>query len=302
MKKLIRLLVLLMVMPLASQSIEKFSIDSGGASASTDGIQILYTIGEVNVQEASAGGISISEGFINSLKLEIKITPTVFLQGPYNSSALSDDLRTSGLIPTTSPYLDALTCDASVFTVSGANAIIDWVWLEIRAADMTTVVSSRSALLQSDGDVVNVDGVAPIVVDIPDGDYYFMISHRNHLGVISASTYGLSRGSATAIDLTADSSLINGGLNGISDMGDGNFALYSGDFNGDGQIQNSDRIAVQTALGLSGLLNADIDMNTQVQNIDIQNKLSPNIGKGEQFANRGIDLKLFAKTSKTNKD
>ncbi len=81
MKKLIRLLVLLMVMPLASQSIEKFSIDSGGASASAGGIQILYTIGEVNVQEASAGGISISEGFINSLKLEIKITPIVFLQG-----------------------------------------------------------------------------------------------------------------------------------------------------------------------------------------------------------------------------
>ncbi|WP_405291727.1 T9SS type A sorting domain-containing protein [Algibacter sp. Ld11] len=48
-----------------SQSIEKFSIDSGGASTSADGIQMLYTIGEVNVQELSVGDIYLSEGFIN---------------------------------------------------------------------------------------------------------------------------------------------------------------------------------------------------------------------------------------------
>ncbi|SDF05453.1 hypothetical protein SAMN05421855_1101, partial [Ulvibacter litoralis] len=44
------------------QSIEKFSIDSGGASASAGNIQILYTLGEVNVQERSAGNIQVSEG------------------------------------------------------------------------------------------------------------------------------------------------------------------------------------------------------------------------------------------------
>ena len=49
----------------SAQSIEKFSIDSGGASTSTDGIQMLYTIGEVNVQELSASDIYLSEGFIN---------------------------------------------------------------------------------------------------------------------------------------------------------------------------------------------------------------------------------------------
>ncbi|WP_158849464.1 T9SS type A sorting domain-containing protein [Algibacter sp. L1A34] len=48
-----------------SQSIEKYSIDSGGASTSADGIQMIYTIGEVNVQELSADNILLSEGFIN---------------------------------------------------------------------------------------------------------------------------------------------------------------------------------------------------------------------------------------------
>ena len=59
-----------------AQSIEKFSIDSGGASASADGIQILYTIGEVHVQELNVGGISVSEGFINAnFKIQIDQKP-----------------------------------------------------------------------------------------------------------------------------------------------------------------------------------------------------------------------------------
>lgn len=49
-----------------SQTIEKSSIDNGGASVSNANIQIVYTIGEVNVQEVTAGNLSISEGFIGS--------------------------------------------------------------------------------------------------------------------------------------------------------------------------------------------------------------------------------------------
>lgn len=48
-----------------AQTIEKSSIDSGGASALFGGIEILYTLGEVNVQELNAGGIYVSEGFVN---------------------------------------------------------------------------------------------------------------------------------------------------------------------------------------------------------------------------------------------
>ncbi|HPF97008.1 MAG TPA: T9SS type A sorting domain-containing protein, partial [Mangrovimonas sp.] len=49
-----------------AQTIEKFSIDSGGSSTSTGSIQILYTLGEVSVQEYSLGNLQVSEGFINS--------------------------------------------------------------------------------------------------------------------------------------------------------------------------------------------------------------------------------------------
>lgn len=48
-----------------SQTIEKFSIDNGGVSTTNGNIQLLYTLGEVHVQEANVNPIVLSEGFIN---------------------------------------------------------------------------------------------------------------------------------------------------------------------------------------------------------------------------------------------
>jgi len=59
------ILMLLLALPIASQSIKKSSIDSGGASTVVNNIQIIYTIGEVVVRETSTPTISVSEGFIN---------------------------------------------------------------------------------------------------------------------------------------------------------------------------------------------------------------------------------------------
>lgn len=230
--------------------------------------------------------------------ITILVAPRVFLQGPYNAGMMLDGLRATGNIPTTSPYMDAISCNASVFGVSGADAIVDWVWMEIReSANGTSIVTSKSALLQADGDVVSVDGISAITVDIPEGDYYLMISHRNHLGVRTANTINFSSGTQS-IDLTGDSALIQGGINAIADMGDGNLALFSGDFDGNGQVQNSDKIAIEILRGASGFSNADLDMNSEVQNTDIQNILNPNIGKGEQFASK--QSKLYAKRKKIN--
>jgi len=47
------------------QSIEKFSIDSGGTSTSVNDIEVLYTIGEVVVREITTATVLVSEGFIN---------------------------------------------------------------------------------------------------------------------------------------------------------------------------------------------------------------------------------------------
>ena len=66
MKQLIVITAVCLSLSLQGQSIEKYSIDSGGSNAAAGNIQVLYTIGEVAVQEASVGNIILSEGFISS--------------------------------------------------------------------------------------------------------------------------------------------------------------------------------------------------------------------------------------------
>lgn len=265
------------------QSIEKFSIDSGGASSSAGNIEIFYTIGEVNVQERSVGNIQVSEGFINPLNLAISVNPKVFLEGPFMNPAtaglMNDDLRT--MLSTTSPYPDGLTTVPAVFTVTGSDAIVDWILVELRdATDRSIVVESRSALLQRDGDVVDVDGVSSVTFTSAADNYYVLVNHRNHLGILSANPIAVSGG--TAVDLSANPSAIFGGTIAVSNMS-GIYAMYSGDFDGNGQIQNSDASQVFLLVGGSGYSPADMDMNGQVQNTDINNIIGPNTGRGEQF-------------------
>jgi hypothetical protein len=115
---------------------------------------------------------------------------------------MRDDLRVKNLIPLSSPYgaigLTALTAtvdtDATVLAVTGANAIVDWVFVELRSAtNSQQVEDSRSALIQRDGDIVDVDGVSPITFSqVSSGSYYVVIKHRNHLGVMTQSPIALS--------------------------------------------------------------------------------------------------------------
>jgi hypothetical protein len=185
-----------------------------------------------------------------------------------------------------------LTCNTSVFDVTGNNAIIDWIWVEIRedSGDGTTVLESTSALLQADGDIVAPDGVSLTSTGLSFGSYLLVLSHRNHLGIITDVAVNLSGGTFIG-DYTKDILLIEGGSNGIADLGDGSIGLYAGDFNGDGQIQISDKNAVEPLRGITGYSNADIDLNSEVQNSDINSYLNPNIGRGEQYMSRS----LFAK-------
>lgn len=214
----------------------------------------------------------------------------VFVEGAYdiNSGLMRDDMRNSGILPTISPYVDVLSCDVSVFNTTGSDAIVDWVWLEIRdSTNQTTVIESRSALLQADGNVVDVDGVSLLGIDVPANNYYIMISHRNHLGVLTFDAFTFD-GTTLNIDLTTSNLLVQGTNNAIANFGDGKFGLFAGDFNGDGQIQNTDRNVLIPLIGVSGYNNADLNLNGEVQNNDLNSILTPNIGKGVQFMNRNL--------------
>ena len=95
----------------------------------------------------------------------VNVSPKVFLEGPYVSGLMSDTLRFSGLLPLTEPYTalgyphagggGGEITTSGVLAVTGSNAIVDWVVVELRnSANSSQVLASRCALLQRDGDIV----------------------------------------------------------------------------------------------------------------------------------------------------
>jgi len=66
MKNIFLLIALVCFFNSKAQTIVNSSIDNGGASVTATNASIIYTIGEVNVQETTNANIQISEGFINT--------------------------------------------------------------------------------------------------------------------------------------------------------------------------------------------------------------------------------------------
>lgn len=136
--------------------------------------------------------------------------------------------------------------DTAVLDVSGQNAIVDWVFLELRSpTDSTQVVATRSCLVQRDGDIVDLDGVSLVNFPTVTGNLYFVaIRHRSHLAAMTLKT-----DITQLIDFTIqnvpmfDFGFISNSLN-YSDLSQneyvkfGYWALWGGDFNADDQIKS----------------------------------------------------------------
>ncbi|AXG69107.1 hypothetical protein KORDIASMS9_01326 [Kordia sp. SMS9] len=275
-----------------------------GRFISVDHLYNVYTIGNfVGSHDFNfLAGVNVLtsmgsyDGYI--LKMEqselfAKISPKVFLQGALsasgNTSLMRDDLRVSSYLPTTSPYGDGSSCDASVFNAGGTSGtgnadddIVDWVWVALRdATNNTNIVASAAALLQKDGDVVALDGISTLELAVPYADYYVSIHHRNHLAIMSAAVFSITD-QATTVDFTNSLNQITFGVNAQKDMGTGTMALWSGDVNNDALVQyagitpdspfilsqvlnDAGNFLVLPTFILTGYSNADIDMDGNTQ-------------------------------------
>ena len=150
----------------------------------------------------------------NAVLSGIQLAMKVFLEGPFNtgSSLMNTNLRTLPSFPLTEPYTGlgftqtggggGEVISSSVLTTTGNNAIVDWVLLELRnAANSSSIVATRSALVQSDGDVVDLNGTSPVTFNVPAASYFTSVRHRNHHGAMTLNTVALSSTPAT-VDLT----------------------------------------------------------------------------------------------------
>jgi hypothetical protein len=196
---------------------------------------------------------------------------------------MRDDLRVAGFLPTTEPYtvlgfsgVSSGGVVTTAFNVTGPNAIVDWVLVELRNPSSASSVSIRYAgLLQRDGDIVDVDGISPLAIPVAAGNYFVSIRHRNHIGVLAAGVTSLNE-IATSLDFT-NGTVATFGVNAQVVIGGVN-ALIAGNTNANetviAQGPSSDRtfvvariigeptnIAGVTTFILTGYENADANMN-----------------------------------------
>ncbi len=185
----------------------------------------------------------------NNFCPSILLSPKVFLQGASlnpnigEETLMRDDLRSSNLLPFTSPYSDNVTVMSTLFDTTGNDAIVDWVWVELRdATDNSIVLEGTSAFIQRDGDVVDYqDGISPVAFyQTPAGTYSIVIKHRNHLGIITQNNSALSDVN-TIIDFTDATNQITFGTNAQTTFGmpTGIVGMWSGNANGDAIVQYS---------------------------------------------------------------
>ncbi len=153
----------------------------------------------------------------------VTVAIKALLQGAYdedNPSIMRDDLRALNLLPLKEPYKDLKIYDGDpipfkvlgqgeemvqkeVLEVTGDNAIVDWVFIQLHAEnDPTKIIATRSALIQRDGDIVDTDGSSPVKFQYAPGRYYVSVRHRNHLGVMTRNAVILSKNMTTSIDFS----------------------------------------------------------------------------------------------------
>ena len=194
----------------------------------------------------------------------VRLSVKAFLGGPYGPlpNIMADGMRAAGLVPTVEPYTSlgfvhqaqggGESIAPSLLSVTGNDAVVDWVYLEVRSStNPATVVATRSSLLQRDGDVVDLDGSSPVHLYVPTGEYHIALRHRNHLPVMTGLTRTLQPGIPAEVrfDLPATATFGTNAQRNIS----GVMVLWAGDSNGNGQVKYAgganDRDPVLVAIG-----------------------------------------------------
>ena len=276
-----------------AQEIDRQVIAAAGETLSNSDIMLDFTVGELAVSTLDGATLTLNQGFHqNVISLTLSAEVIMFLEGAAFDAAtgeedlMRDTLRAVGVIPTTSPYTeDEATTTTAVFDVTGDDAIVDWVLVQLRdGTDSSIVLESKSGLLQRDGDVVGVDGVTPLEFsEVTAGDYFVSVNHRNHLGIVSANPITLGTETGNVVDFTQTELFVEGGIIAVTLLTNGNYALVGGDEDQNGQIVLFDLNNVRSQLGLSGYNNADIDLNSQIVLTDINLFVNQNIGRGSQI-------------------
>jgi len=230
----------------------------------------------------------------------VDVTVRAILEGPYvlALNLMRDSLRVKGMLPLGQPYAPVPflhsgteTVLPGVLAISGNDAVVDWVLLEVRSnGSPTTILATRAALLQRDGDITDTDGTSAVrFLGLTAGTYHLAVRHRNHNGVMTASPIALS-GATPLLDLSAPSTATYGtdARKPIGSIA----ALWAGNVVNDDRIKYTgsanDRDPILVAIGgsiptatISAYLGVDVNLDGTVKYTGTGNDRDPiliNIG------------------------
>ncbi len=225
----------------------------------------------------------------NVQTLYISRTPVLrakaFLQGAFeeNTLLMHDNLRNGGFIPAQNPYSGLfgngsfptggqdvqLTDSTKVLSVTGPDAVVDWILIELRSSlDSSLLVSSQPALLRRNGKIVDVDGVSEVSLkNVVSGNYYVVIRHRNHLPIMTKTPVRLDSNSGV-LDFTIEDSFTLTSTGQVEVL-PGVWAMCSGDVDQSYDVSGFDGSIWKVENGYSNVyLSSDLNMDGQVEGSD----------------------------------
>lgn len=172
---------------------------------------------------------------------------------------MQDSLRAKGYLPITTSYGGTETVDVGIFDTLGNNAIVDWIKIELRdKSNSATILYTRSALLQRDGDIVETDGISPVFFnDVAFDDYFISIKHRNHLGIMSASAVTFS----STIETVNFSNITTFGTDAQKNLVAGISGMWAADVDDSESIDAADRSSVWSVRNFLNYQSDDANLN-----------------------------------------
>ncbi len=107
---------------------------------------------------------------------------------------------------------------------------------------------------------------------------FVVVYHRNHLGVLSANALTQS-GGIYSYNFSNGSGQAFGGAAAQKQVGEGIWAMFGGDGNANGIIDQNDKVLEwQMEAGHAGMMPEDYNMDGQVDNQDKDDCWAPNLG------------------------
>ncbi len=218
----------------------------------------------------------------------ISLDLTAMLEGPFMNSEMQTVLNASGLLPLGQPFNIApwnYTGIESVPLIPNVN-VVDWVLIELRdatsaaTATSATRIARQAVFILKDGSIVGLDGSSILqFTNSINQQLFVIVYHRNHLGILSASALPLVSG-VYSYNFTSGSGQTFG-ANSQKQLFGSIYGMFSGDVNGNGSIETNDFTpAWMSDAGENSLSPFDLNLDSQINNIDKDSYWIPNIGQG----------------------